>query len=380
MTVKKKILIAAAALCLLIPIGARVLALGGSAKIAGDAAQRPPLVPAARIVRGDVEEHLVLTGTIRARNAVEVHPEQPGRIDSVRARVGDRVRAGQILATIEHDEVAWQAKAAQAAAEVARANLTGARLEHARARELHEGGAAAPAQLDAARVRLALAEAQLAQAEAAAGLAEERVAKARIVSPIAGVVTRRPIDVGAQVGPQTAAFAVEDLSALKLESAVDAAEWARIALGAVAQVSVDALPGEAFRGSVVLRSPSLDPATRRAAIEIEIENGSGRLLPGAFAHAELAAGRVQGALLAPREAVVDAPGGAVLWRLAEGRAEAVKPRLGATDGRQVVVLDGLSEGDLVAIAGQALLGHGAPANLAEGIRTASAGAPAPGAN
>ncbi len=169
-------------------------------------------------------ERVLLTGTIRPRNAVEVHPELPGRIEAVHAAVGDRVRAGQPLATVEHDEIAWQAKAARAAVEIARANLAGAKLEQARTKELSEGGAAAPAQLDAARVRLALAEAQLAQAEAAAGLAEEQVRRSRVLSPIAGVVTRRPIDVGAQVGAQTVAFAVEDVSALKLESSIDAAD------------------------------------------------------------------------------------------------------------------------------------------------------------
>ncbi len=229
-------------------------------------------------------------------------------------------------------------------------------------------------------MRLALAQGQLAQAEAAAGLAEKQVRNARIVSPIDGVVTRRPIDVGAQVGPQTAAFAVEDLSSLKLESAVDGAEWVRLAPGAAAEVTVDARPGKVFRGTVTLRSPSLDPANRRAAVEIEVENGSGQVLSGMFARAAVTASRIGDALVAPREAIVDGPGGAVAWRIAGGRAEAVKVRLGASDERSVVVLDGLSEGDLVATAGQSSLVSGAPAQAAEGIRTAAAGAPAPSAN
>ncbi|HET8542692.1 MAG TPA: efflux RND transporter periplasmic adaptor subunit [Anaeromyxobacter sp.] len=380
---KTKIAAATVTVLLLALVAARVLAVTGASRRAADDGPRPPLVPAARVVRGDVAQTVVLTGSIRARNAVVVRPELPGRIASVAVQVGDAVRAGQVLAIVDHDEIVWQAKAARAAVEVARANVDGAGLEHARTKALHDGDAAPTAQLEAAGVRLALARAQLAQAEAAAGLAEEQVRNARVVAPISGVVARRAVDVGAQVAVGAEAFAVEDVSTLKLESAVDASGWMRLAPGAAAEVAVDARPGETFRGKVSVRAPSLDPATRRATVEIEIENASGKLLPGTFARATVAAGRVEGALVAPREAVVDAPGGAIVWRLAGGKAEAVKPRLGASDGRRVVVLDGLAEGDLVATAGQAELAHGGPAEpaaAAEGVRTASLEAGAPGAN
>jgi membrane fusion protein (multidrug efflux system) len=381
--VKTKLAAAAAVLLLLALVAFRVLAVTGASGRAAGEAPRPPLVPATRVARGDVEQRIVLTGSIRARNAVVVRPELPGKVASVAVRVGDRVRAGQVLATLDHDELAWHAKAARAAVEVARANLDGAALEQDRTKLLYDGEAASPAQLDQVEVRVALARAQLAQAEAAAGLAEEKVADARITSPIAGVVSRRAVDVGAQVAPGGEAFAVEDVTTLKLESAVDAAEWMRLAPGAAAEVTVDARPGETFRGAVTVRAPSLDPATRRAMVEIEIENASGKLLPGTFARATVAAGRVAGAIVLPRQAVVEGPGGAVVWRLAGGNAEAVRPRLGLSDGARVVVLDGLAEGDLVATAGQAQLAHGRPAEpavAAEGVRTASLETAAPGAN
>lgn len=380
---KTKLVIGIAAALLLALVAMRVAAVTGASRASAAEAARPPLVPAVKLSRGEVEQSVVVTGSIRARNAVVVHPELAGRIESVGARLGDRVRAGQVLATLEHDEIAWQAKAAHAAVDLAKANLAGARLEHARTKALHEGGAAAAAQLDAASVRLALAEAQLAQAEAAAGLADEHVRNARIESPISGVVARRSVEVGAQVGPQAEAFSVEDVSALKLESAVDAAEWSRLLPGADAEVTVDARPGEKFRGKVSARAPSLDPATRRATIEIEIENGSGKLLPGMFARAAVAAGRAESAVILPREALVEAEGGAVVWRLAGGKAEAVRPRLGASDGRRIAVVAGLEEGDVVATAGQASLAHGAQAQAAlaaEGARTASVDARSAAAN
>jgi len=360
----RTVLGAASGLAIVTVVVFRLLAVGSSASAASADAVRSPLVPVARVIRADVAQQVVVTGSVRARNSVEVHPDLPGRVTAVHARVGDAVKAGQLLATLEHEGLSWQLRAAQAAVAVARAGLEGARLEHTRTRELHDGGAAPVAQLEAAKVRLSLAEAQLMQAEAAAGLAAEQVDKARVVSPIAGVVTRRPVDVGAQVGPQTAAFVVEDQSELRLESAVDAADWARITDGAVADVTTDTRPGEVFRGRVALRSPSLDPATRRAAIELAIEGATGALLPGTFARAAVTAATVRAAVVVPREAVVEAAGGALVWRIANGKAEAVRPHLGSGDEGHVVVLDGLAEGDLVATAGQAALAHGAPARAA----------------
>lgn len=326
----------------------------------------PVRVAAVRVARGDVAERVAVTGTIRARNEVEVHPELAGRIAAVHAKVGDRVRAGEVLAEIAHEELAWQAKAADAALAVARANLDGARLEGERTEELHRGGAATPAQLDAARVKRALCEAQVAQAAAAAGLAHQQVANARITTPVDGVVIRRPVDVGARVEPGTVAFAVHDLSALKLASAIEAADWARIGLGALATVTTDALPGETFAARVTLRAPALDPATRRAEVELALENPRGRLVPGMFARAELAAGAVRGALVIPAAAVVESPGGAIVWRIRGGKAEALRPRLGARDGVRVVVEDGLAEGDVVVTAGQGALVHGGAAEAVLG--------------
>lgn len=375
---KTKILLAAVGALLIALVALRVAGAAASQEQAE--AVRPPLVPVAKVARGEVAQRVSLTGTVRARNAVEVHPEAAGRVEEIQAKVGDVVRAGQVLATLKHDEIAWQDRAAQAAAQVARASLSGARLEHQRTKELHARDAAPLAQLEAAGVRLALAEAQLAQAEAAAGLARQQLQNARIRSPIAGVVTRRAVDVGAQVGPQAPAFTVEDLRALKVETAVDAEDWARLAMGAYVEVAVDARPGEVFEGRVALRSQSLDPATRRAPVEIEVASASGKLVPGMFARALVDAGRAPGELVVPREAVVQGPDGAVVWRIANGRAEAVKARLGASDNRSAVVLGGLAEGEVVAVAGQDSLSHGGPAEAAVPSRTASVAQPSLGAN
>lgn len=338
------------------------------------------LIQTARASRGELTEKLALTGNIRPRNEVDVFPKLGGRIESIGAEVGDKVKAGQVLASIEHKEIAWQARAAQAATRIARANLDGSKQDMERVNMLFQGGSATQAQVDGVKLKVAMAEAQVAQAEAAEGLTLQNLENSRITSPITGTVTRRPVNVGNQVGPQSALFTVQDLQALKLESSVDAAAFARLSKGQEAAVTVDALPGQVFRGELTLLAPALDATTRRASCEIHIDNAGGKLLANAFARAELSLGKLQDVLTVPKEAVLESPGGAIVYRVVNGsKVEALRPRLGASDGVRVVVAEGLNDGDLVAVSGIGNLSDGAPVKVAPAAAMAPPAAAPPAA-
>ena len=361
---KHKIVLLLVAAALVALVAVRVASVRRAAAKPAEHAPEAALVTTARAARADVPDRASVTGTVRPRNEVEIVSKVAGRIQSVHARVGDRVQAGALLAVVEHEDLAWAARQAEANVSAARAGVDGAQLELGRIQALFAGGSAAPAQLDAARVKLELSRAQLAQAEAAAGLARQKLADARIVAPFAGTVTRRPVDVGAQVGLQTPLFTLQDAAVLKLETSVDAAAFVRLARGSAAAVSVDALPGETFAGKVTLLSPSVDAASRRAAVEIEIADARGRLLPNLFARAELTLGVLPDVVVVPREAVLETAGGAVLFRIEGGRARAVQARLGPGDGGRVAVLSGIAEHDEVATSGLPNLTDGAPVRVA----------------
>ncbi|HEY3451819.1 MAG TPA: efflux RND transporter periplasmic adaptor subunit [Myxococcales bacterium] len=326
------------------------------------------LVKAERVVRADLADKVSFTGTIRPRNEVDVFPKTGGRIEFLPIQLGDKVKAGQVIAIVEHKEIGWQAKASEAAVGLAKANLDGAKLNHDRTAALFTGGSATQAMVDQVKIGLALAQAQLAQAEAAAGLAQQSLANATILAPIAGTVTRRPVNVGSNVGPASVVCTVQDVGTLKLEAAVDATSFARIKKGFPVEVGVDALPGEEFAGKVSLLSPTLDATTRRAALEIEVDNSSGKLMPNMFAKADVMVGELKGTVAAPALALFQAGGGAAVYRIKAGRAELIRPVFGPADHGLVAVLSGLAEGDELATTGQANLADGAPVKVAEGAR------------
>src|SRR5688572_23810831 len=171
-------------------------------------------VPVVRAVVGDVESSLEISGTLTPRTRVAVKPRLPGTLEQILVDIGDAVREGQTIATLDRREIDAQADAAIAAVAVAKASLetteaslASAVLEHDRAKNLFDKGALPRQRLDAAdtahRASIAqreLATANLAQANAALRRAREIQKNATITSPVTGFVVERNYDAGAMPG------------------------------------------------------------------------------------------------------------------------------------------------------------------------------------
>jgi membrane fusion protein (multidrug efflux system) len=117
---------------------------------------------------------------------------------------------------------------------------------------------------------------------------------------------------------------------------------------------VDAYPGETFHGKIARVAPVLDPATRTAAMEVEIPNGDYRLKPGMYARINLTVEERKGTLVAPKNAVIDFESKRGVWMPnEENRAKFMPVQLGIDGGDQVEILGGLKEGDRFVTTGAA---------------------------
>lgn len=322
--------------------------------------------------RRDVVERVFSTGVIRPRNEVNIFTKLPGTVERVLVKVGDSVSAGQELARVEHRTVALQgqqteaqARAARAGLAQARTQLQSARTQYERFQKLRADNAVPQAEFErveagyhGALSAVEAAESQLAMVTAATGLAAESLKNSRVVSPISGTVTRRDANVGTLATPAQPLFQVQDVSALKVDGSVTGSDYQRIRVGQQAVVSVDDIPGRTFPGKVLTVSPTLDPQTRRAAVEIEVDNPEHRLLPNMFAQVEIHTGKREGVLTIPASAVVALPGTKVVYVARAGKAEEVRPTLGPAEGEVVVVEKGLAEGDPVITEGQTTVTDG----------------------
>ncbi len=238
-----------------------------------------------------------------------------GRLDTVTVRLGVRVSRGQRLAKVEDREILEQVKQAQASFEVAaatirqrEADLKLAKTNLDRSRSLFERELIprqtfddTDARYQAAVASLDLARAQYSQAQARLDELKINLANTEITSPVAGFVGKRSLDPGAWVTPNSAFISVVDIGVVRLVANVVEKDLRRVTQGMAADVSVDAFPGEKFEGRIAHVAPVLDPATRTAQVEVEIQNSNFRSKPGMYAKVDFVVEHRQNTLVVPRE-------------------------------------------------------------------------------
>jgi RND family efflux transporter MFP subunit len=324
--------------------------------------ERRPDVAAWTVAATDLESTLQISGTLTPQARVAILSKMPGTLSRVTVDIGDRVRAGQVVAELDAREIEAQVDAAAAAVNVAEAGvaaaeaaLANADLEHERARNLFERGALPRQRLDAAETarrsataQRDLAKATLAQAQASLRRAREVRRDATLTSPVEGVVVERHYDAGSLVSPgDRPVVVVADLRIMTLEAGVSELETGRLRVGMPARIMVQARGGEVFEGRIAAIAPEVDPRNRHFRIEVRTANPGGVLLSGMHATATIPLARAPQALAVPREAVTTRDGRRVALRIEGDTVTDVAVTEGVHDGRLVQIAAGLQPGDVI---------------------------------
>jgi RND family efflux transporter MFP subunit len=298
-------------------------------------------------------------GTLAAGRAAELGFETPGRLAQVAVRVGDTVKAGQLLGTLDTGEISAQLKAAQAQARAAEAQLTLAADQERRTATMVQSGSLAEANGVQSTQQKELATAQLDAARAQVSLSQVALGNHRLVAPFAGSVTRAPDGVGGVVGPGSALFEIVDLSRLKLRGTLGEHDAGLVAPGS--KISIESDHGT-VEGTVSVVLGSVDASTRRVRMEADIENREKKLRAGSFVRGVVRAGSsipvlelphevlrpgaqdelfvvAGGALASRRVAYTVTPDGALLVRrgLAPGEQVVMAPKSDAQAGERVEI-------------------------------------------
>jgi RND family efflux transporter MFP subunit len=335
---------------------------------------RPPMsVQMAAVTTGDIGANMTVVGNLIGQQTVEIVPRTGGRLVTVNVQLGDPVRRGQVLATLEDFEIVEQVKQAEASLEVARAtirqreaDLKVAELNFDRSKNLFQRQLLAKQALDDAESRFLAAQAQLdlskAQATQTSARLEElqiNLGNTKIMSPVDGFVGRRNVDPGAWVSQNAPIVSVVEISSLRLVANVVEKDLRLVNTGDAATVAVDAYPGDLFKGRIARVSPVLDPATRTATIEVEIPNRDNRLKPGMYARVLLNIEDRKGTTIVPKIAVVDFEGKRGVW-VPEGdnKARFVPVKLGLEDAERIEILEGVKAGDRIITEGAGSLRAG----------------------
>ncbi|MEX2584424.1 MAG: efflux RND transporter periplasmic adaptor subunit, partial [Gemmatimonadota bacterium] len=289
---------------------------------------------------------LQVTGTITydANRVSHIGPRIDGRVIQLSADIGERVRGGQTLATLESPEVG-QVRADEAEAEI----LAGiARENYQRELRLEEQGISSRKELLDAEAELRRMEASLNSARQrleVLGAGQGRGGQYRLTAPFPGVVVARHASLGEMATPADQLFTVANLDRLWIELDIYERDLSRVESGQAVDVITVAYPGRIFPGRIVYVGDIVDPEKRAVSSRVEVPNPDGALKPGMFATALI---RIEGGgipvVTVPQEAIQEVEGRSVVFvpgnRPGEFRAEPIEVGEPTADGR-VVVLSGL---------------------------------------
>ena len=353
-----------------------------------------PTVAVAPITRGDIAQSLTIAAEFHPFQEIEVHAKVAGFLKSISVDVGDRVKAGQLLAVLEIPELQAEIKQDVAAVKRADDEINRAQADLERTQSAHEVahlGAerlaavmktrpnlvaqqdideasgrdrVAEAQVATARAVLASANEQLEVAKAGQGRTETMFDYARITAPFAGVITKRYADTGAMIqagtSSQTQAMPIVRLSEndrLRLVIPVPESAVSRIHLGGSVAVTVQSLH-KTVTGKVARFADRLDTDTRTMRVEVDVANPSLDLVPGMYADATLVLDSASGILLAPVQSVDRSETGARVLVVTGGKVESRSVSLGLETEDHIEITRGVSAGDLVVVGSRAQLKPG----------------------
>ncbi|HEY7288781.1 MAG TPA: efflux RND transporter periplasmic adaptor subunit [Vicinamibacterales bacterium] len=385
-------------------VGGTVLAAAlGAAACSGSRAATAtpadaPTVAVARVERGDLTERLTLAAEFRPFQEVDVHAKVAGYVKAINVDVGDRVRAGQLLAVLEVPEIEDEAQQDQATIQRSSEEIKRAQADLERAESAHDiahlastrlagvlksrpnlvaqqdidDAAArdrqAEAQVSTAKAALAAAQQQLAISKASASKTQTLLEYAKITAPFPGVVTRRYADTGSMIqagtASQTQAMPVVTLSQndlLRLTIPVPESVVSHIHVGAPVEVRVDAV-GRTMPGTVARFANKVSPDTRTMETEVDVPNKDLSLVPGMYAYASIDLDHAQGVLCLPVQAVDRSEDKATVLVVANGTLERRDVSLGIESPDKIEVKHGLQEHDMVVIGSRGQLRPGTKVN------------------
>ena len=342
-----------------------------------------PVAPVALVERGQLANQLQVAGEFLPYQEVELHAKVAGYIKRINVDIGDRVKTGQVLATLDVPELEAQVQGATAGVRQTREQITRAKSEvqsaqanydalHAESQRLQQAAKAQPgliaqqelddatakdqaaaAQVDAAKSGLSATEQQLGVSQADQQRYASLADYSRITAPFSGVVTWRYADTGAliQAGTSNAGsmpvVKLAQIDVLRLRLPVPESLAPFVHVGDTAQIEVQAL-NKTFSGTVTRDTAALDPSTRTMQVEIDVPNPKGQLQPGMYAQVTLDIQRAGDALVVPIQAV-DQSGSqhAVMLVDNSNHVQRRSVQVGISTANRTEILSGLQAGDKI---------------------------------
>lgn len=364
---------AIAAFLLLVLVGAAFLlpklhhrdALVDQARL--DAGPVPVVV--AHIGLGQLTSRLELPGTVQAFQQTPIFARTSGYVTKRYVDIGDHVRAGQVLATIEDPQTRQALRQAQATLLQLKAQLVQTQanarlstLNNTRNQQLQQEGVISQAAADQFTAQAGVNDATVnaARANIAAGEAnvrslEEQASFSRVTAPFTGVILARSIDTGSLISAGslnsvTQLFTIGQAGTVRVFTNVPQSSAPDVMGANTAQVAFRELAGRVFTGSVTRNAAAIDPTSRTLLAEVDLPNADGKILPGMFATVTFSTRNAAPPVLIPANALFVRTAGPQTFVMDANHVVHIHNLvLGRDFGSNTEVVSGLKQGDLVVL-------------------------------
>ncbi|UHQ23559.1 efflux RND transporter periplasmic adaptor subunit [Lysobacter sp. 5GHs7-4] len=328
------------------------------------AAADPPEVLAVAAKPADGELELRLPARAYAGESAQIYARATGFVRERQVDLGDRVIAGQVLATISAPEADQSVREAVAELGRASADQELAQVNFDRAQVLVGSGAISKEMFSDRKSNRDAAVAARAAAQARLSIARERSAFQSVRAPFAGVVAARNIERGDRVVADSAAsaqpmFEINALDPLRIVIDVPQSAALQVRTGLQAEVRFPELPGETFQAEVARSAQNLSRDLGAMRVELRLPNADGRIPAGMVGEVRLKVPRAAPAVLVPVSAVIQGGAGPRVAALRQDSTlEFRSVALGRNLGSEIEIVSGLAAGDRVVQAPNALLAEG----------------------
>lgn len=388
---------------------------------AEDRAKAPAtLVQVSQPVTRALTRTLRIPATLQAIEAADLYAKTSGYVSSVAVDIGSRVKKGDALLSIDVPEMADELRQAEAVLKakqakvraleakglqaesmvaIARAEVQRYTAEYKlqklttdRRATLIKENAISQQDFDEVTSRLAIAEAQVkiaeakvagadaekqaADASAAVARSEVAVEEARLArlrtlmgyvtvrAPFTGVITERMVDPGAFVrsaaeGTTGSLLRIADVSRIRLVLRIPEVDAPFIKIGTEVEIVIKALGSEPIRAAIARTAVALKASTRTMRVEVDLDNGSGRLAPGMYAQVSVKLETKSHAMLVPSKAIRVRGRELSVWVAEGGVVKALPIKAGYDDGIWAEVLEGLSGSEEIILSATSKVSPGA---------------------
>jgi multidrug efflux pump subunit AcrA (membrane-fusion protein) len=345
-------------------------------------------VTVGRVQRVQELETISVSGTVSTPNSpANVSFLVSGKVMSVGPREGEYVKKGQVLASIDPTDYQLPLAGAKAQSDQARVGYERAEDEFKRMKMLYDSKSLAPndfqkykaayehakqdyeqAKSGGQREDKDLAKASYNQSAAHLEVARKALSDATLCAPTSGYIAKRSIEPGDTAAPGRVAFEIVQMDPVEMNVGVPETDIHMVRIGQKADISVPALPGKSFQGTVRVINVSADPNTRTYMTRISVANKEHELRVGMVAEATIRGDRTIAMVTLPGDAVVRDPQGATqvyVYYPDQKRVYTKRVEIGAAVNRNVEIKSGLSGNELIVLAGQAKLRNGLAVSATE---------------